>query len=62
MVDKNKRKLEAKQRRNTWTCARPVTQVVPNKKKKSRQQFKRELKNRFEEYSNFSNRYYVQRI
>lgn len=58
MVDKNKRKLEANQRRNTWTCARPVTQIVPNKKKRSRQQLKKELRKRFEEYSIFSNRYY----
>lgn len=58
MLQKNTEKLENKKRRNQWTCARPVTQVVPNKKKQSRQQFKRELKNRFEEYSNFSNRYY----
>lgn len=58
MLQKNTEKLENKKRRNQWTCARPVTQVVPNKKKKSREQFKRELKNRFEEYSNFSNRYY----
>lgn len=58
MLHKNTEKLENKKRRNQWTCARPVTQVVPNKKKQSRQQFKRELKNRFEEYSNFSNRYY----
>lgn len=32
MTEKNQKKLEAKKRRGFWTCARPVTQVVPNKK------------------------------
>lgn len=31
MTDKNRRKLQAKKARNFWTCARPVTQIVPNK-------------------------------
>lgn len=31
MTDKNRRKLQAKRARNFWTCARPVTQIVPNK-------------------------------
>lgn len=32
MTDKNRRKLQAKKARNFWTCARPVTQIVPNKR------------------------------
>lgn len=32
MTDKNKRKLQAKKARSFWTCARPVTQIVPNKR------------------------------
>lgn len=32
MIDKNKKKEFAKKFRNFWTCARPVTQSVPNKK------------------------------
>ena len=58
MLKKNTQKLEDKKRRNSWTCARPGTQIVPNKKKRSRQQLKKELRKRFEEYSIFSNRYY----
>lgn len=58
MLEKNKKKLENKKLRNSWSCARPVTQIVPNKKKRSRQQLKKELRKRFEEYSIFSNRYY----
>ena len=58
MLKKNIQKLENKKRRNSWSCARPVTQIVPNKKKKSRQQLNRETRRRFEEYSIFSNRYY----
>lgn len=56
MLKKNIQKLEDKKRRNSWTCARPVTQIVPNKKKKSRQQLNRETKRRFEDYRS-SNRY-----
>lgn len=40
MVEKNKKKLEAKKRRNLWNCSRPVTQVVPNKKAYSRKRIK----------------------
>lgn len=58
MLQKNIEKLKNKKRRNQWTCARPVTQIVPNKKKKSRQQLKKELRKRFEDYSKSPNRYY----
>lgn len=57
MLKKNIQKLEDKKRRNSWSCARPVTQIVPNKKKKSRQQLNRETKRRFEDYRS-SDRYY----
>lgn len=57
MLEKNKKKLENKKLRNSWSCARPITQIVPNKKKKSRQQLNRETKRRFEDYRS-SNRYY----
>lgn len=59
MLEKNKKKLENKMLRNNWSCARPVTQIVPNKKKKSRQQLNKETKRRFEDYSKSSNRYTV---
>lgn len=32
MTEKNQKKQSAKKFRNFWTCARPVTQSVPNKK------------------------------
>lgn len=32
MIEKNEKKQNAKKLRNLWTCARPVTQIVPNKK------------------------------
>ena len=57
MLEKNRKKLENKKLRNSWSCARPVTQIVPNKKKKSRQQLNKETKRRFEDYSKSSNRY-----
>ena len=44
MTEKNRKKLEAKKRRNLWTCARPVTQVVPNKKAYNRKKAKVEAK------------------
>ena len=34
MTDKNRRKLQAKKARNFWTCARPVTQIVPNRRRR----------------------------
>lgn len=52
MLEKNQKKLENKKLRGTWTCARPVTQVVPNRKKQSRQQNKQELRRRIREDSN----------
>ena len=51
MTEKNRRKLEAKRSRGVWTCARPVTQVIPNKKKLSRQKLKRELQRRWDDMS-----------
>lgn len=57
MLEKNKKKLENKKLRNSWSCARSVTQIVPNKKKKSRQQLNKETRRRFEDYTS-SNRYY----
>ena len=57
MLEKNKKKLENKKLRNSWSCARPVTQIAPNKKKKSRQQLNKETRRRFEDYTS-SNRYY----
>ena len=52
MLEKNQKKLNNKKRRGTWSCARPVTQVVPNKKKQTRQQNKQELERRIREDSN----------
>ena len=40
MTDKNRRKLQAKKVRNFWTCARPVTQIVPNKRAYNRKREK----------------------
>lgn len=40
MTDKNRRKLRAKRARNFWTCARPVTQIVPNKRAYNRKREK----------------------
>lgn len=36
----NRRKLQAKRARNFWTCARPVTQIVPNKRAYNRKREK----------------------
>jgi len=50
MIEKNRQKAEAKRRRNLWTCARPVTQIVPNKKAYNRKRIKdRSNKGRWEE-------------
>lgn len=54
VLEKNRKKLENKKRRGMWTCARPVTQVVPNRKKRTRQQNKQELKRRIREDSSSS--------
>lgn len=54
VLEKNRKKLENKKRRGIWTCARPVTQVVPNKKKQTRQQNKQELRRRIREDSSSS--------
>ena len=51
MVEKNQRKIDAKRRRGVWTCARPVTQVVPNKKKQSRQKLNQDLRRRWDDSS-----------
>ena len=40
MTEKNKKKQQAKRLRNFWTCARPVTQSVPNKKMYNRKRYK----------------------
>lgn len=40
MLDKNIKKEKAKRMRNVWTCARPVTQIVPNKKAYNRKRCK----------------------
>ena len=40
MTEKNLKKQNAKQMRNFWTCARPVTQIVPNKKAYNRKRKK----------------------
>lgn len=31
MTEKNVKKQRVKKQRGFWTCARPVTQIVPNK-------------------------------
>lgn len=50
MNEKNKKKQEAKRHRSFWTCARPVTQVVPNKKAYDRKRQKnRDKKSEMEE-------------
>lgn len=59
MLEKNQKKLENKKRRGIWTCARPVTQIVPNRKKQSRQENKQELRRRIRE--NFSLSYFMNR-
>ncbi len=43
MTEKNKKKIEDKKKRNFWTCARPVTQVVPNKKAYNRKREKNKI-------------------
>lgn len=48
----NRRKLQAKKVRNFWTCARPVTQIVPNKRaynRKREKNIKNKLKTEGEE-------------
>jgi len=40
LTEKNAKKLRAKKQREFWTCARPVTQVVPNKKAYNRKRAK----------------------
>lgn len=40
MVEKNEKKERAKKMRSFWTCARPVTQTVPNKKAYNRKREK----------------------
>lgn len=40
MTEKNAKKQKDKSRRNFWTCARPVTQVIPNKKAYNRKREK----------------------
>lgn len=40
MTEKNEKKQDAKKFRNFWTCARPVTQTIPNKKAYSRKRNK----------------------
>lgn len=40
MTEKNAKKQKAKAMRNVWTCARPVTQIVPNKKAYNRKREK----------------------
>lgn len=40
MIEKNRKKEQAKKMRNVWTCARPVTQIVPNKKAYNRKRNK----------------------
>lgn len=54
VLEKKRKKLENKKRRGVWSCARPVTQVVPNKKKQTRQQNKQELRRRIREDSSSS--------
>ena len=52
VVEKNQKKEKAKKYRLTWnTIARPVTQTVPNRKKKSRQELKTELRRRVSDES-----------
>ena len=40
MLEKNKKKQAAKRLRGVWTCARPVTQIVPNRKAYNRKRQK----------------------
>lgn len=40
MTEKNDKKAKAKKFRNFWTCARPVTQIIPNKKAYNRKRNK----------------------
>lgn len=51
-AQENRRKLQAKKARNFWTCARPVTQIVPNKRaynRKREKNIKNKLKTEGEE-------------
>ena len=43
MIDKNKKKEEAKKQRNLWTM-NPITRVVENKKKYSRKNNRKDKK------------------
>lgn len=40
MIEKNRKKIDAKRFRGLWSCARPVTQIVPNKKRYDRKRYK----------------------
>lgn len=40
ITEKNAKKQQAKKNRSFWTCARPVTQVVPNKRAYNRKREK----------------------
>lgn len=40
MTEKNAKKQRAKKQRSFWTCARPVTQIVPNKRAYNRKRQK----------------------
>lgn len=40
MTEKNVKKQRAKKQRSFWTCARPVTQIVPNKRAYNRKREK----------------------
>ena len=40
MTEKNVKKQQTKKQRNFWTCARPVTQISPNKKAYNRKRNK----------------------
>lgn len=50
MVEKNQKKKKAKTHRVEWTCARPVTQIVPNKKAYSRKRYKDKVNKNREEW------------
>ena len=50
MTEKNQKKQSAKKMRSFWTCARPVTQTVPNKKAYNRKREKDSVNKKGEGY------------
>jgi len=44
MVEKNRKKLYAKTKRGSWGNIKPITRVIPNKKRETRTKLKNSLR------------------